>query len=169
MPVFKWCQCWYSFSDDSLPRCQGHTNLLCMCLFVYFWKLEMIYPWLAWCSLLWQDIKLCGKPCYSRAVPQINLSCCLPDHSPQFGSNKSLLYYYCRFLTNYYLKNFIYSFINFWLCWVFVAACGLSLVLGSRGYSLVVVHRLLTVLASLEPCPGQALEWAGFSSCGMWI
>ena len=33
------------------------------------------------------------------------------------------------------LKNkFIYLF-KFWLCWVFVAACGLSLVAASRGYS----------------------------------
>ena len=36
-------------------------------------------------------------------------------------------------------KVFIY-----WLCWVFVAAHGLSLVAESRGYSLPVVHRLLT-------------------------
>ena len=35
---------------------------------------------------------------------------------------------------------------------------GFSLIGESRGYSLVVVHRLLIVLASLEPCPGQALE-----------
>ena len=37
----------------------------------------------------------------------------------------------------------------FWLLWVFIVVCGLSLVAASRGYSLVVVHRLLTVVASL--------------------
>ena len=37
----------------------------------------------------------------------------------------------------------------FFLCWVFIAAQGLSLVVGSEGYSLVAVLRLLTVVASL--------------------
>ena len=41
-------------------------------------------------------------------------------------------------------KVFIY-----WLCWVFVAAHGLSLVAESSGYSLPVVHRLLTAGAAL--------------------
>ena len=35
-----------------------------------------------------------------------------------------------------FLKKLIYFiFIYFWLCWVFVAVCGLSLVVASRGYS----------------------------------
>ena len=37
-------------------------------------------------------------------------------------------------------------FFFFWLHWVFIAALGLSLV-ESRGYSLIVVHRFLTVVA----------------------
>ena len=40
----------------------------------------------------------------------------------------------------------------FWgrgLCWVFVATCRLSLVVGSRGYSLVVVRQLPIAVASL--------------------
>ena len=55
-------------------------------------------------------------------------------------------------------------FIYFWLHWVFVAACGLSLVVSSGGYSLL-------------RCTGFSLRWllllrsmgsrrAGFSSCG---
>ena len=40
-------------------------------------------------------------------------------------------------------------FMYFWLCWVFVTAHGLSLVMESRGSSLVLVCRLLTVVASL--------------------
>ena len=55
-------------------------------------------------------------------------------------------------------------FIQFWLCWVFIAACRLSLVEASRGYS------------SMR-CAGFSLRWlllwrsagsrcAGFSSCG---
>ena len=35
------------------------------------------------------------------------------------------------------------------LCWVFVAALGLSLLVASRGYSLVEVHGLLIAMASL--------------------
>ena len=59
----------------------------------------------------------------------------------------------------------IYLFIYFWLCWVFVAAQGLSLVVASRGYS------------SLW-CVGFSLRWllllwrmgsrhTGFNSCSM--
>ena len=42
---------------------------------------------------------------------------------------------------------FFYLFI-FWLHWVFAGVHRLSLVAASRGYSLVVVHRLLTAVAS---------------------
>ena len=62
----------------------------------------------------------------------------------------------------YFFKKIL--FIYFWLCWVFVAAGGLSLVAASGGYS------------SLW-CAGFSLQWllllqstgsrcAGFSSCG---
>ena len=37
----------------------------------------------------------------------------------------------------------------FLVAWVFVAASRLSLVMVSKGYSLVVVHVILTVVASL--------------------
>ena len=46
-------------------------------------------------------------------------------------------------------NNFIYLFIYFWLCWVFVAACSLSLVVASGGYSVV-----------------PASHCSGISSCG---
>ena len=42
-----------------------------------------------------------------------------------------------------------YVFIYFLLCWVFVAACGLSLVVVIEAYSLVVVHGFLIAVASL--------------------
>ena len=41
------------------------------------------------------------------------------------------------------INLFIYAFIYFWLCWVFVAVRAFS------SYFLVVVHRLLFVVASL--------------------
>ena len=36
----------------------------------------------------------------------------------------------------FFFNKFIYLFIYFWLCWVFVAARRLSLVAASGGYSL---------------------------------
>ena len=70
------------------------------------------------------------------------------------------------FLQSFFFINLFYIFIYFWLHWVFIAACGLSLVVASRGYSLL-------------QCAGFSLWWllllqsmgsrhAGFSSCGMW-
>ena len=64
-----------------------------------------------------------------------------------------------------FLKIYLFIF-YFWLRWVFVTACGLSLVVASRGYS------------SLR-CAGFSLQWllllrsmgsrhTGFSSCGAW-
>ena len=44
---------------------------------------------------------------------------------------------------------FFFNFHLFWLCWVFIAGCWLSLIELNRGYSLIVVHRLSTVIASL--------------------
>ena len=41
------------------------------------------------------------------------------------------------------------SFLIYWLCWVFTAACRLSLVVVSGGSSLIVGHESLTVGASL--------------------
>ena len=76
----------------------------------------------------------------------------------KFPSSPCLL----RFFKIYLFILFIY----FWLRWVFVAARGLSLVVVSRGYSLL-------------RCAGFSLRWllllrstgsrhAGFSSCGSW-
>ena len=50
---------------------------------------------------------------------------------------------------------FIHLFISFGLCWVFVAARGLSLVAESGGCSLVGVRGLLIVVAS--HCRARAL------------
>ena len=47
-----------------------------------------------------------------------------------------------------YFKIFIYLFTYFWLCWVFVAARGLSLVV-SGGLLFIVVRGLLIAVASL--------------------
>ena len=57
--------------------------------------------------------------------------------------------------------------IYFWLFWTFTAVHWFSLVVASRGYSLVVVCRLLTMVAFLVAEQG-CLEHVGFSSCGVW-
>ena len=49
------------------------------------------------------------------------------------------------FLKQKFKKLYVY----FWLHYVFVAACGLSLVAVSGGYSLTVVHGLLTAVSCL--------------------
>ena len=62
----------------------------------------------------------------------------------------------------------ILRIIFFWLCWVFFAAHGLSLVLVSRGCTLVVAH-------GLRICSSRALEqrlnsWCtrAWLLCGIW-
>ena len=59
-----------------------------------------------------------------------------------------------------------FFFFFFWLCCVFVAVCGLSLVVASGGYSLLrcagfSLRRLLLLRST-------GSRHAGFSSCGTW-
>ena len=62
--------------------------------------------------------------------------------------------------------SFIYLFIYFWLLWVFVAACGLSLVAVSGVYfSMQCVGFSLWWLLLLQ---GTGSRRTGFSSCGTW-
>ena len=61
-------------------------------------------------------------------------------------------------------KN-IYSFIYFWLCWVFGAASGLAQVMEGEGYSLAgrAVGHMRSVVTS-----STTLEHADLSCCGKW-
>ena len=93
----------------------------------------------------------------------------IPPSRPQFtslwrGGYHCLIYLSIYLFTYVFIYLSIYLFIYLWLRWVFVAARGLSLVAGSRGYS------------SLQ-CAGFSLWWllllqstgsrhTGFSSCG---
>ena len=47
------------------------------------------------------------------------------------------------------MYTLLYLFIYFWLCWVFLVACGLSLVAESGVCSPVVIQGLLVAVASL--------------------
>ena len=53
----------------------------------------------------------------------------------------------CTLVSGTFFFITLFSFI--WLCWVFVAVCGLSLVVESSGYSPVAVRRLLIAAAPL--------------------
>ena len=85
-----------------------------------------------------------------------------------------LLLFYAITACSYYSHIFqfcfinVYLFIYFWLCWVLVAACRLSLVVASGGYSLVAVFGPLSAVASLVIELGlwvQGLQWV-WLSCG---
>ena len=56
----------------------------------------------------------------------------------------------------YFFLIFIYL-LYFWLCWVFLAARGLPLVVASRGYSVVAEHGLLLAVTSLVAESGSRL------------
>ena len=60
------------------------------------------------------------------------------------GLKYLVLTVFCFFLINLFIL-----LIYFWLRWVFIAACGLSLVAASRGYSFIAVRGLLIAVASL--------------------
>ena len=57
-------------------------------------------------------------------------------------------------------------FIYFWLHWVFIATHGLSLIVESKSYPLVVVHGLLIAVASFVGIID--FRCTGFSSCSTW-
>ena len=69
-----------------------------------------------------------------------------------------------KLFKTFYLKkkNCFYLFIYFWLLWTFLAVCGLSLAVASRGSSLVATYQLLFAAASLTTEHG--LQSAQFSS-----
>ena len=72
-----------------------------------------------------------------------------------------LLYVYAM---NYFLIiNFLFCF---WLCWVFVAACWLSLIVASRGLSSWDVRASHCGVFSLQSTDSRA---CGLSSCGAWV
>ena len=88
----------------------------------------------------------------------------ITDHAYQNQNEKQIClktaYGNLLFLKNYYY----YYFLNFWLHWVFFAACGLSLVVASGGYS--------CCGARASHCSGffcaiTGSRQAGFSSCSM--
>ena len=62
-----------------------------------------------------------------------------------------------------FFLNFIYLFIYFWLCWVFVSVRGLSLVVASRGHS---SSRCVGLSLSRPLVAEHRLQSCRLSSCG---
>ena len=76
-------------------------------------------------------------------------------------------------IMSFFKVNLFILFIYFWLCWVFVAACGLFSSCNERGLLFLAVHGLL--IAVVSRCGARALGvWASvvvahrLSSCGTW-
>ena len=77
----------------------------------------------------------------------------------------------------FFFFKWFYLFLNFWLCWIFVAACSLSLVVASRGYSLVVLlgfslQRVLLSQSTGSRRSGSAVVAHRFScpkACGILV
>ena len=71
---------------------------------------------------------------------------------------------YCLFLQRT-LTDFFFFFLNVWLCWIFVAADGLSLVAASRVYSSL---QWTSHCGGFSCCGARDLGTQSFSSCGSW-
>ena len=63
-------------------------------------------------------------------------------------------------ILSFFLKKCMYLFFYFWPCWVFVAACRLSLIAAIRGCSLAVACQLLIVVASFVAKHRLSGMWA---------
>ena len=77
------------------------------------------------------------------------------------------------FICIFFLFLKIYLFIYFWLCWVFVAARGLSLLAASGGYSSLrcaglSLQWLLLLWSTGSRHMGSVVVARGLSSCGSW-
>ena len=71
------------------------------------------------------------------------------------------------FTFNVFLKNIYFIIIiNLWLCWVFIATCGLSLVAASGGYSLLWCAGFSLWWLLLLWSMASAVVARGLSSCG---
>ena len=79
-------------------------------------------------------------------------------------SSSSSLYFFVAHSIIGSVFFLINLFIYFWLCWVFITACSLSLIAASRGYSSLWYAGFSLQWLLLLPSTGS--RHTGFSSCG---
>ena len=71
----------------------------------------------------------------------------------------------CIILYIFFYYYYFFKFIYFWLCWVFTATHGLSLVVASRCYSLVAMRWLLiAVVSPVVEHSSRALRLSSFGT-----
>ena len=102
------------------------------------------------------------------------------SHSHYILLHLAFFFFFCKYLSfnstlkkmHSFFKKFI-LFIYFWLCWVFVAVHGLSLVEVSGGYSsmrcaVFSLQWLLFCGARALGTQASVVVARGLSSCGLW-
>ena len=140
------------FVSSALPSPSAFLSLSFLKIFIYLFI--YLFIWLCRVLVAARWLLSCGMQTLSCGM-HVGSSSLTRDRSraPCIGSEESFL-----FLIN------LFYFYYFWLRSVFVAACGLSLVAASRGYtSLRCVSFSLWWLLLLQ---SMGSRHAGFSSCG---
>lgn len=105
MPVFLGRWVLLSFDEGTpFPRCLAWP-MDPVCVLLSFLKPLRKYPWFAWYSLIWQDMKLCWLLFNSLNIPLSIIWGCLPGCSPQFDPDKTLFYFCYRLFTDCFSWN----------------------------------------------------------------
>ena len=101
--------------------------------------------------------------CSEISLFNVNIAClAFFDYYLHDTSFSYLIFFFIVF----FIASFFSKFIYFWLHWVFIAVCRLSLVVASRGYSSLrcVCFSLLWLFLLWS----MGSRHVGFSSCGSW-
>ena len=80
-----------------------------------------------------------------------------------------LIFSILQYETSCFLTSFsqtLFKILYFWLCWVFVASCGISVVAESGSCSSCAM--LASHCSGFSCCRAQAMEHSGLSSYGEW-
>ena len=154
---------------ESFQRYSIQRNLcVSVCLYLRLSLHPNPYPY-PWLYCLYCDLHLCIYTCHSIIYRLLlsfflNILAILSHQEVKNRFDRFNVCLLCNCLSTHIF--FFFKFLYFRLHWVFIAACGLSLVAASGGYSLLL-------------CVGFSLRWllllwsmssrcVGFSSCGTW-
>lgn len=91
-----------SWDTSALPplmirlSCQMPRPIFCIYWSGFFPNLEGIHPWLIWCSLFWQDMKLLKTLLLRSSSSELPEKLHLLGYCLQFISNKTLSHFYYR-------------------------------------------------------------------------